>query len=269
MASVPERFSRRYGFAGNNQGLLVYDDAPERVRVGFLGLLEQDLSFRPSAIRSVVCKELREVPDSSNWSEYPNIWDEAQRLVYRCEWYQFFDIVEAFSQAYRLQPGGHAYEGSINRLFEEERIGWTLANGQLVVRGEEPLEQVLRETSQELEKSDLRVTLDELKNAWAAISRRPAPNLSGAVMHAMAALEAVAKKWSNEPKLALGEIIKMRADIFPPPLNDAVSKLWGFASNNARHGNEDRELDLDEVFLIVGVSATLCTYLARKTTGEE
>lgn len=74
---------------------------------------------------------------------------------------------------------------------------------------------------------------------------------------------------SGKPKPTLGDIIKKHADIFPPPLDDALSKLWGYASNEARHGKEGRNLELDEVFLFVGVSATLATYLARKVGTAE
>ncbi len=260
-----ERFSRRHGLADKHEGPLVYDDAPKRLRIGFLGLLEHDFDLSPGTMRSVVCRELRVEPNLSNWSQYPNIWDEVQSDMFRCEWYEFFDIVEAFSGTCSQRPQGRVYEDAVNQLFEEEGIGWLLADGELEVRGEEPLEQVLEETFRKLQESGFEVAYGELGEAWKALSRRPDPNLSGAAFHAMAALEAVAREWSEEPKMTLGDIIKRRDDIFPPPLNDATSKLWGFASNNARHGSENRDLDLEEVFLLVGVSATLCTYLARKT----
>lgn len=268
MTRRSEPFSRRHGLAGKHEGPLVYGDAPKRLRVGFLGLLEHDFGLSPSNMRSVVCRELRDEPNANNWSEYPNIWDEVQNLVFRCEWYEFFDIVEAFSGIGSRRPGGSGYEDSVNQLFEEEGIGWLLGDGELDIRGEEPLEQVLGESFRELQESGFEVAYGELGEAWGALSRRPEPNLSGAAFHAMAALEAVAREWSDKPKLTLGEIIKKRADIFPPPLNDAASKLWGFASNNARHASESRRLELDEVFLLVGVSATLCTYLARKSQCE-
>ena len=56
---------------------------------------------------------------------------------------------------------------------------------------------------------------------------------------------------------------------FLHPLNEAAAKLWGFASNNARHGSENRKLELDEVFLVVGTCTTLATYLTRNMKGAE
>ena len=68
------------------------------------------------------------------------------------------------------------------------------------MRGEEPLEVALSNAFEALERADFQVACDELGEAWGALSRRPTPNISGAVMNAMAALEAVARQWSGSPK---------------------------------------------------------------------
>ncbi len=268
MMARRQRFSRRHGVAPEPRGPLIYDDAPKELRIAFLGFLEDDLDYSPSSMRSVVCRELRIEPRGDNWSEYPNIWDEVQGLVYRCEWYKFFDIVEAFTPK-RRRPGEPDYEEEVNDLFGQERIGWMLVDGELELRGDEPLEKVLENAFQELEVTGLEVATNELSEAWADLSRRPAPDLSGSVQHCMAALEAIARQWSDDSKKTLGELIKKHPEMFPAPLNEAVSKLWGYASNEARHGKEKRNLDLDEAFLVVGASATLATYLARKIEEAE
>lgn len=269
MVGRSNRFSRRHGLASKHEGPLLYDDAPKRLRVAYLGLLEDDFGLSPSTIRAGVCKELKLEPEPANWSEYPNIWDEVQFLAYRCKWFEFFDLVEAFSSKIRPRIGKPNYEESVNQLFEEEGIGWILVDGILEIRGEEPLEKVLENAFSQLDATGFEVATQELAEAWNDLSRRPEPDLSGAVHHSMSALEAVAKKWNGSPKLTLGEVIKRQPDIFPPPLNDAVSKLWGFASTEARHGSEERKLDLNETFLLVGMSATLATYLARKCDEKE
>jgi len=43
-----------------------------------------------------------------------------------------------------------------------------------------------------------------------------------------------------------------------------VSKLWGFASENARHVSEGREPSFAEAELLVSVVAAAATYLAKK-----
>ncbi len=52
----------------------------------------------------------------------------------------------------------------------------------------------------------------------------------------------------------------------PKPLDIAVEKAWGYASEMGRHLQEGRTPERGEVELIVGIAATIATYLARKVT---
>lgn len=101
------------------------------------------------------------------------------------------------------------------------------------------------------------------------MSRRPNPDLSGAVQHAMAALECVARQATGDPQSTFGAIVKHNPGLFPRPLDEAVAKCWGFSSETARHAREERELDYGEAQLVVGLSATLTTYLTGKMRFEQ
>ncbi|MGA2859581.1 MAG: hypothetical protein ABSE40_22150 [Candidatus Sulfotelmatobacter sp.] len=79
----------------------------------------------------------------------------------------------------------------------------------------------------------------------------------------MAALECVAKDVCGEEGGTLGQVIKKHPDKFPAPLGDGVAKLYGFASDKGRHITEGGEPDIKEVELIVGIAATVATYLSR------
>jgi hypothetical protein len=96
------------------------------------------------------------------------------------------------------------------------------------------------------------------------LSRRPEPDITGAIQHAMAALECVARDVSGEPKLTLGEIIKRHAVLIPAPLDQAIERTWGYSSERGRHLREGRNPDMDEAQLIVGLSAVVITYLSSK-----
>jgi hypothetical protein len=61
----------------------------------------------------------------------------------------------------------------------------------------------------------------------------------------------------------LGEVIKRYPGTIPKPLDESVSKAWGFASEMARHIREGRKPERREVELIVGLAATVATYLSR------
>jgi hypothetical protein len=261
------RFSTRHGFLRKDEEPLIYHDAPEQVRVGLLSIVHDDLKRSPSQLRDLVCGVLRVRPNSTNWSEYPNIWDEVQQLVHKAEWFRFYDIVEAFVKEYQRSGEAKNFESAINALFDEERIGWRLQKGGLELHGDESLEEVLGNVKEELKKSGYQVAASELTEARSDLSRRPTPDLSGAIHHAMAALESVAREVGGDRKRTLGEIIKKSPGLFPPPVDEAAAKLWGFASEQARHGKETRELDWEETLLVVGIAGTLCSYLNAKQGG--
>ncbi len=62
----------------------------------------------------------------------------------------------------------------------------------------------------------------------------------------------------------LGEILKRRRDLIPAPLDIAADKVWGFASEYARHVSEDKVATIEDAEFIVGLSAALIVYLSRK-----
>ena len=80
----------------------------------------------------------------------------------------------------------------------------------------------------------------------------------------MGALEAVARDLIGDDKATLGEILKHHPDLLPPPLDKALSQVWGYASNVARHVVEGRDATREDAELVVGLAATVATYLTKK-----
>lgn len=74
----------------------------------------------------------------------------------------------------------------------------------------------------------------------------------------------VQERLTDEPKATLGQIIKRHPDLLPKPLDTALAHLWGYASNEARHVQEGREPNRQEVELLVGLAAAMASYLTRK-----
>ena len=71
---MAERFSKRLGLSQEEETeITIREDAPQHVREAILIVAEHDLDLSPSTIRSVLCNTLRKIPDSNNWSQYPNI----------------------------------------------------------------------------------------------------------------------------------------------------------------------------------------------------
>ena len=260
------RFSDRHGFRQINESkIMVRDNAPHDFR-GVIVDLAYECGFRPKSLRTIVCRTLRKRPDSDNWSEFPNIDEEVRRLIDEAEWYKVYDLVEAIISTMLQTPYSYDLDKFISELnlyFVEEGIGWKLVNGKLESRNPETLEQTIRSATTALQNAGSKTAQAELHEALADLSRRPDPDITGAVQHSMAALECVARDVTGNDKATLGDILKRYPDIAPPPLNLALEKLWGFASEYGRHIREGRNPEFAEAQLVVGTCASMVTYLVR------
>jgi hypothetical protein len=97
---------------------------------------------------------------------------------------------------------------------------------------------------------------------------REFPDLTGAVQHALAALECVARERSGD-HATFGKLLERYPDLFPRPLDKGIEKVWGFASEMGRHLQEGRLPSKEEAELLVGMATACCTYLARKIEGGD
>lgn len=264
-------FSARHNFVEPKE-ISIWESAPDGLRFVVIETARQ-LGIAPSELRAVLCFVLRAMPDRGNWSEYPNIWDEVVRLIEGCEWFKVYDLIEALYfrvtelDARRYEQQASAFSETINRTLVDEGIGWKLTNGQIVVRGDEAFEAIVLTAKLRLAEAGRPTAAKHIEEALACLSRRPGPNTSGAAYHAMGSLECVARDLTNEPKLTLGEILKRYPTLLPKPLDTALSQIWGFASNEARHVVEGRDIGREEAELIVGLSASVSTFLLRKSLG--
>ncbi len=262
-----ERFSARHGFRKTHEvDITIRHDAPNEFR-GVLVDLAYECGYRPKSLRNLVCRVLRRRPDPNNWSEYPNVDREIRDLLDDCEWHRVYDVVEVLSTEMAASPISFAverFQSELNLYFAETGIGWKLVDGHIEVRAPEALQRTLETAEKTLDSASLPTARQELKEGLGDLSRRPDPDVSGAIQHSVAALECVAREVAGDPKATLGEIIKRGSLQIPKPLDDSVAKAWAFASEYARHIREGRTSTYKEAELVVGVCATLCTYLAKK-----
>jgi AbiJ N-terminal domain 4 len=262
-------FSKRYGYQPQPP-ITVREDAPIALRVFIFE--EMQRYFEPKGARTLVCKVLRMLPNEYNWSDEP-VWNEVRIWVYECQWPKVYDIVEAMYRKLE-KPGSDAvfyregtspddFENDVNSVFEEHGIGWRLAAGYIETRGTESFQVVVTAAGSGLAAAGLTTASSEIHEAIQDLSRRPTPDLTGAIQHAIAALECVAREASGDAKATLGEIIKNHPGLIPRPLDISVDKAWGYASEMGRHINEGRTPEREEVELIVGIAATVATYLTQ------
>jgi len=87
----------------------------------------------------------------------------------------------------------------------------------------------------------------------------------------MTGLECLARILSGDEKAALGDIIKRRAAELgiPKPLDGALEKFWGYASEMGRHLREGRVSSREEAELLLSVVAAFVVYLLQKHSPRE
>lgn len=262
-----ESFSKRHRFYGPTEiEISVRHDAPYEFR-GVLINLAYECGYSPSSLRSLVCTILKKRPDRNNWSGYPNIDGEVHQLIDNCEWYRVYDIAEGIYASMEKEPYSYKiekYQKELNGYLIENGIGWQLKDGRIETRGTESFEAVVDNAKNALEETRRLTANNEIHEAVLDLSRRPKPDITGAIQHSMASLECVARDVCGDQNATLGDILKRYSGLIPPPLDEAVKKAWGYASENARHIREGKEPDYEEAELLVGMCASLTTYLVKK-----
>lgn len=257
---MSESFSERYGYKPKEKKITVRHSAPDELRY-VIADIAYSSGFSPEPLRKIVCRVLRKRPDPSNWSEFPNIDDEIRGLLDSCEWYQVYDVIEAI---YHLGGDSEKFKDEINSYFKAEGIGWQIIDGKIEVRGEEGFETAIKEAISAVKESGLETASNEIREAILDLSRRPKADITGAVQHGMAALECVAREICGDKNATLGDILKKYGGIIPKPLDTAIEKAWGYASDKGRHLREGQVPTFEEAQLIVGICASASTYLLKK-----
>jgi hypothetical protein len=259
-------FSQRFGYRGPQAEITVREDAPPDLRMAIV-MLADNLGLRPGNMRLGACSVLLKAPDSNNWSEYPNIFNEVQWLVEGCAWHKVYDIAEEFYQRlYDMDPEkGREFERRLNEFFGENGIGWAMERGRIVVRGSEAFSAVPKQAIEALQLHARQTAAREIHEAIQDLSRRPHPDVTGSIQHAMAALECVARDITGQQK-TLGRLISDHRQQLnlPRPLDEALEKMWGYASETGRHLKEGCEPRFEDAELVVTVAAAVSIYLTRK-----
>lgn len=255
-----DSFSRRHGYVTGDVEISVREDAPLELR-GIVVDIAYETGLSPHDVRGTVCHVLRRREDPDNWTAFPNVDGEVRDHLDSCEWYEVYDVIESLAKEAEKPE---KFEREINDYFRRRGIGWQLAEGRVQIRGPEAFERTVKDAGEALSGDDRTTAAQEIHEALKDLSRRPKPDVTGGIQHALAALECVARDVTRDHRATLGAIIKKHPDLLPPPLDAAVDKLWGFASEQGRHLREGREPALEEAELAVHVAAAVAIYLSRK-----
>ena len=226
------------------------------------------LGITPSNVRLEICDVLLTPPNPSNWSDYPNVSNEVDDLIEYAPWYRVYEVAEGlYERIARNNPANcEEYEERLNEVFYEHGIGWEMRDGRILARGSQAFEETVQQASKLLQETNRGTAQRELDEAIRDISRRPEADVTGAIQHAMAALECTSRDVTGDGQKTLGQLV--RSLDLPQPLDAAVEKLWGFASERGRHIREGREPRFEDAELVVTVASAVCIYLIRQSSTE-
>lgn len=262
------KFSERHGLDLPDADITIRQEAPLWLRDLVLSIA-YEVRVTANTLRSIICDQLMETPDPGNWSE-SNVAFEVRNLIEQAPWFFVYDLMEMI-YARLLEKDGldtsraTTFAEKLNRVFRKKGVGWQLADGLIQVRGPEVFEHALSTAVELAAATSREVARKELHEALRDLSRRPEAELTGAIQHAMAALECVARDITGQPNLTLGEWLKRNQQAFPPPIGLAVEKLWGYTSEYGRHVREGKPPTFEEAEMVVGIAGSLTVYLLRKS----
>lgn len=161
------------------------------------------------------------------------------------------------------EPRAYPLQTDINDYFTHVGIGWRLDGGRMIARGDDAFERTVGFAEEELRAGGRTTAAGRIRRAIEALSIRPSPDLSGAVSHAISAMECVLHDITGKPQ-SLSEYLKRHQALFPDTLSKAVDGLWNYANKGARHGREGVEPTREEAEFVVATSAAVTTYLNGK-----
>lgn len=240
-------------------------DAPPQLRAWLLPLVKR-LKFSIRSFRNIICQMSYQPSNPSNWGENSFMESEIQELLDNCQWNYIYDIIE---ETYRqLSANVKAdFLSNINNFFISNGYGWKLHNGQIVSRGDDAFEQSINNAVGCIANSNPDAH-SEIKKALVDISKRPEPDITGAVQHSMAALECLFREICNDSKRNMGDLIKIYRDRIPKPLDEVMERLFGFASNHGRHLNEGGVPTFKDAELTVHICASLIVYFKNLSESD-
>lgn len=259
---MSSRFSKKHGHSVKKKEITIREEAPQELREFIIQTIYA-FSHNPTFLRKFICLVLRKTPNSDNWSNYPNIDNEVNELINDCEWFYVYDIIEEFANQINIKYRERFHE-ELNDFFKLNGIGWKLNEGIIEFRGDVVFEETIEKVEKTLSTAELNTAKTEIQEAISDLSRRPDPDITGAIQHSIACLECVCREATGDENATLGDLMKKYQEIVPKPLDKAITSIWGFSSEQGRHLREGRTPDYLEAELLVELSSSISNYIANK-----
>lgn len=267
----PDLFSKRYGLRPTPEGLM-YEDLPERARVGLYHVVKQffEKGYSYLGLYKVLCIALRIpvklkttlISDSSGSSEIED-------LILKCQYWQFYDICEILWEGLKYKNERDSLSQEINTLFREEHLGFELRDGKVEKIGSGFIDAHVKEARYLLKEPEFKGADKHFEKALKALNTRPNPDVENCIKDAVSAIESVGRIIVGDDKALLSRIIKDMAGegIIPKPLDEVIQKVYAYRGDQpgVAHGLVGiSKVTIAEAELVLVMSAAIIIYLAKK-----
>lgn len=269
-----ELFSKRYALRPTPEGLM-YEDVPERARVGLYHLVEQffEQEYRAAYLDlyKQICVALRIPRNRSVDLDYQASW-AIEKLIKECEWWQFYDICEvmwaALYSSYSSRDQDE-FSTQVNTLFREEQLGFEIREGKAEKVGAGFIDAKVKEARYLLKEPEFKGADEHFEKAIKALNVRPNPDVENCVKDAVAAIESVGRIIIGDEKALLDDIIKDMAKkgVIPKPLDQTIQKIYAYRGDQpgVAHGLVGAsKVTVDEAEFVLAMSAAMIIYLVKK-----
>lgn len=269
----PDLFSKRYGLRPTPQGLM-YEDVPERARVGLYHIVKQffEKGYSYLGLYRVLCIALRipvnrKVEVSSSQDFRASL--EIEQLIVSCQWWQFYDICEILWEGLKSKDDKNNLSEEIDTLFREEHLGFELRDGKVEKIGSGFIDARIEEARYLLKEPEFKGADKHFEKAMKALNARPNPDVENCVKDAVSAIESVGRIIVNDEKALLSDIIKEMAKnkTIPKPLDEAIQKIYAYRGDQpgVAHGLVGTsKVTIDEAEFVLAMSAAIIIYLVKK-----
>ncbi len=264
-----ERFSDRLQIRRPVDGL-IYEDAPETLRNGFLNALERH--GPPSGGWTELYRRCETALDK--WSPRPIgvlidiTW--IADLINRCKWYEFYDLVETVIDAFESgYQDTSAFVNDVNQVLVRNYVGYEIRENRVERVGARVAEVAVAEARGILRDPQLRAADDQFQKAIGFFNQRPEADVANCVKDAVGAVEALARVLLGKPSILLDDAIKQigQEKGIHKTLQQMVEKLYAYrgAAPGAAHGDTDAgpPVTLPDAEFVLHNSAACIVYLAR------
>lgn len=276
-------FRQRYR---SPQGPPVVDDAPQRVRAGFVYIVA---GFKIELITGLAALPGWPAWPKKFWEHLYQQLEEALKVprnhlifdyeraleghLLTCDWFQLYESVEFFSQLITTnfsKRDSAGFRRKINQLFAEENIGYRVDDrGEVVAASSPEFIAAGQAAMAATDRAELSHVHAQLSNAFRQLTLRQL-DPANAVKEAVGALQGVLRARLGKAKgqISVAEMsAALKADLHPALAGsiDALVKIEGFRGDAAAHDQKaGREVTVEEAIFVAHQCSAATALIATK-----